>query len=320
MYKIGIDLGGTNIVAGVVDEKFKIVAKAECKTAVPRPESEICDSMAEVALKAVKKAKITMDEVSSVGIGVPGAVNPKTGIIEYSANLFFHNWDVVSMMQERLNKKIIIENDANAAAYGEYLAGSAKGAKNAIAITLGTGVGAGIIIDGKIYSGSNFAGAEMGHMVIVKDGKECACGRKGCWEAYASATGLIALTKQAILTEKPDYSYMLKLCGGDINKVSGITAFNAMRDGDALGKQVVDEYISYLACGVVNAINIFQPDVLCIGGGISKEGETLLAPLRAIVEKERYTKHNDKQTVLCAATLGNDAGIIGAAFLEKIYC
>lgn len=320
MYKIGIDLGGTNIVAGVVDEKFKIVAKAECKTAVPRPESEICDSMAEVALKAVKKAKITMDEVSSVGIGVPGAVNPKTGIIEYSANLFFHNWDVVSMMEERLNKKIIIENDANAAAYGEYLAGSAKGAKNAIAITLGTGVGAGIIIDGKIYSGSNFAGAEMGHMVIVKDGKECACGRKGCWEAYASATGLIALTKQAILTEKPDYSYMLKLCGGDINKVSGITAFNAMRDGDALGKQVVDEYISYLACGVVNAINIFQPDVLCIGGGISKEGETLLAPLRAIVEKERYTKHNDKQTVLCAATLGNDAGIIGAAFLEKIYC
>lgn len=320
MYKIGIDLGGTNIVAGVVDEKFKIVAKAECKTAVPRPESEICDSMAEVALKAVKKAKITMDEVSSVGIGVPGAVNPKTGIIEYSANLFFHNWDVVSMMQERLNKRIIIENDANAAAYGEYLAGSAKGAKNAIAITLGTGVGAGIIIDGKIYSGSNFAGAEMGHMVIVKDGKECACGRKGCWEAYASATGLIALTKQAILTEKPDYSYMLKLCGGDINKVSGITAFNAMRDGDALGKQVVDEYISYLACGVVNAINIFQPDVLCIGGGISKEGETLLAPLRAIVEKERYTKHNDKQTVLCAATLGNDAGIIGAAFLEKIYC
>ena len=320
MYKIGIDLGGTNIVAGVVDEKFKIVAKAECKTAVPRPESEICDSMAEVALKAVKKAKITMDEVSSVGIGVPGAVNPKTGIIEYSANLFFHNWDVVSMMQERLNKKIIIENDANAAAYGEYLAGSAKGAKNAIAITLGTGVGAGIIIDGKIYSGSNFAGAEMGHMVIVKDGKECACGRKGCWEAYASATGLISLTKQAILTEKPDYSYMLKLCGGDINKVSGITAFNAMRDGDALGKQVVDEYISYLACGVVNAINIFQPDVLCIGGGISKEGETLLAPLRAIVEKERYTKHNDKQTVLCAATLGNDAGIIGAAFLEKIYC
>ncbi|MGN0551552.1 MAG: ROK family protein [Acutalibacteraceae bacterium] len=317
MYYLGIDLGGTNIVAGVVDEKYKIIAKAECKTAVPRPETEICDSMAEVALKAIKKAKITTDDISFVGIGVPGAVNPATGIIEYSANLFFHNWNIAQMMEERLGKKIIIENDANAAAYGEYLAGSAKGAKNAIAITLGTGVGAGIIIDGKIYSGSNYAGAEMGHMVIVYDGKECACGRKGCWEAYASATGLINMTKEAIMSERADSSYMLKLVNGDINKVNGITAFNAMRAGDAIGKSVVEKYISYLACGVVNAINIFQPDVLCIGGGISKEGETLLAPLRAIIEQERYTKHNPKQTKICAATLGNDAGIIGAAFLGK---
>ncbi len=231
MYRLGIDLGGTNIVAGVVDEKYKIVARASCKTNVPRPESEICDSMAEVALKAVEKAKITMDDVASIGIGVPGAVNPKTGVIEYSANLFFHNWEVVKMMQERLNKKVLIENDANAAALGEYLAGSAKGAKNAIAITLGTGVGGGIIINGKIYSGSNYAGAELGHMVIVKDGKECACGRKGCWETYASATGLINMTKQKILSEKLDYSYMLKLCDGDINKVNGKTAFDAMEDG-----------------------------------------------------------------------------------------
>ena len=224
MYRLGIDLGGTNIVAGVVDEEYKIIAKASCKTNVPRPESEICDSMAEVAVKAVEKAKITMDDIESIGIGVPGAVNPKTGVIEYSANLFFHNWEVVKMMNERLNKKVLIENDANAAALGEYLAGSAKGAKNAIAITLGTGVGGGIIINGKIYSGSNFAGAELGHMVIVKDGKECGCGRKGCWEAYSSATGLINLTKQKILSEKLDFSYMLKLCDGDINKVNGKTA------------------------------------------------------------------------------------------------
>ena len=194
MYRLGIDLGGTNIVAGVVDEEYKIVARATCKTAVPRPESEICDSMAEVALKAVEKAKITMDDIESIGIGVPGAVNPKTGVIEYSANLFFHNWEVVKMMQERLNTKVLIENDANAAALGEYLAGSAKGAKNAIAITLGTGVGGGIIINGKIYSGSNFAGAELGHMVIVKDGKECACGRKGCWETYTRLTAKPRLT------------------------------------------------------------------------------------------------------------------------------
>lgn len=316
MYRLGIDLGGTNIVAGVVDKHCKIAAKASCKTAVPRPEGEICDSMAEVALKAINKAKITIDDIESIGIGVPGAVNPKTGIIEYSANLFFHNWEVVKMMEERFNKKVAIENDANAAALGEYLAGSAKGAKNAVVITLGTGVGGGIIVDGKIYSGSNFAGAELGHMVIVKDGKECACGRHGCWEAYASATGLISLTKQKILSEKLEYSYMLKLCDGDINKVNGRTAFDGMRDGDTTARAVVEEYISYLACGLVNIINIFQPDVLCIGGGVSNEGDTLLIPLRNIIERERYTKHNDKQTVICKCTLGNDAGIIGAAYLN----
>lgn len=316
MYRLGIDLGGTNIVAGVVNKEYKIISKASCKTQVPRPESEICDSMAEVALKAIDKAKLTLDDISSIGIGVPGAVNPKTGVIEYSANLFFHNWEVVKMMQERIDKKIIIENDANAAALGEYLAGSAKGAKNAVAITLGTGVGGGIIINGKIYSGSNFAGAELGHMVIVKDGKECACGRHGCWETYASATGLINLTKQKILSEKLDFSYMLKLCDGDINKVTGKTAFTAMVDGDPAATEVVDEYVGYLATGIVNIINIFQPDVLCVGGGVSNQGENLLGPVRAIVEKERYTKHNDNQTIICQASLGNDAGIIGAAYLD----
>lgn len=318
MYHLGIDLGGTNIVAGIVNGKNEIIAKVSCKTAVPRPESEICDSMAELCKEAVKKAGIKMDDIKEIGIGVPGAVNPETGVVEYSANLFFHNWELGNMMEERTGKKIIIENDANAAAYGEFLAGSAKGAKNSITITLGTGIGAGIIIDGKIYSGSNYAGAEMGHMVIVTDGRECNCGRHGCWETYASATGLINMTKEAILGERADSSYMLKELGGDITKVSGLTAFNAMRDGDSTGAAVVEKYIKYLGCGIVNAINIFQPDILSIGGGISKEGETLLAPLRAYVEKERYTKHNAKQTVICAATLGNDAGVIGAAMLKPV--
>lgn len=316
MYYLGIDLGGTNIVAGVVDENYKIIAKESCKTNVPRPEEEICDDMALVAKKALAAAKLTNDDISFVGIGVPGAVNGETGMIEYAANLGFHNWPIVKMMEERLGTKVKIENDANAAALGEYLAGAAKGSKNAVAITLGTGVGGGIIIDGKIYSGSNFAGAELGHTVIVYNGWKCGCGRHGCWEAYASASGLINMTKEAILADSEKGACMLRLVGGDINKVNGITAFNAMREGDEYGKSVVDKYISYLACGITNVINVFQPDVLCIGGGISREGETLLAPLRAIVEKERYTKHNKKQTKLCAATLGNDAGIIGAAFLD----
>jgi glucokinase len=313
MYRVGIDLGGTNIVAGVVDEEYNIIAKASCKTAVPRPEADVCDSMAAVVLEALEKAGVTMDEVDYIGIGVPGAVNPETRIIETSPNLFFQNWEIAKMMEERLHKYTKVENDANAAALGEFLAGSAKGSRNAVAITLGTGVGGGIIIDGKIYSGSNYAGAELGHIVIVKDGVECGCGRHGCWEAYASATALIRMTKDAIKNEKAEFSYMLNAVNGDLDKVSGKTAFDAMKAGDSTGTAVVNQYIDYLATGLVNIINIFQPDVLCIGGGIAGQGETLLAPLRAIVERERFTKHNEKQTKVCVAELGNDAGIIGAA-------
>lgn len=315
MYYVGIDLGGTNIVAGVVDEKYNLVSKASCKTNAPRPEADICDDMASVTRKAVEQANLTMDDIVWVGIGAPGTVNSKTGIVEFLPNLGYHNWNVAQMMTERLNKKVMVENDANAAAYGEYLAGAAKNAKNAVAITLGTGVGGGIIIDGKIYSGSNYAGAELGHMVIEYNGRKCGCGRKGCWEAYASATGLIQMTREAIEEENDSESCMYKMIEGDLNKVSGLTAFNAMRAGDKSGAKVVDKYISYLACGLVNVINIFQPDVLCIGGGISREGDTLIKPIMKIVEAERMTKHNDKQTVVCPATLGNDAGIIGAAFL-----
>ncbi|WP_407384845.1 ROK family protein [Ruminococcus sp.] len=314
-YRVGIDLGGTNIVAGVVDDDYHIIAKANCKTNVPRPEAEICDSMATVVKEAIKKAKLKMDDIDYIGIGVPGAVNPETRVIETSPNLFFKNWEIAKMMEERLHKYTKVENDANAAALGEFLAGSAKGSKNAVAITLGTGVGGGIVIDGKIYSGSNFAGAELGHMVIVKDGRECGCGRKGCWEAYASATALINMTKEAIRSEKAEFSYMLHLADDDIDNVTGRTAFDAQQAGDNTGAEVVNKYIGYLATGLINIINIFQPDVLCIGGGIAGQGENLLAPLRTIIEQERFTKFNEKQTKVCIASLGNDAGIIGAACL-----
>ena len=315
MYYLGIDLGGTNIVAGVVDENGNIIVKVSCKTNVPRPESEICDDMAVVALKALEEAGLTKNDVSFVGIGAPGAVNGATGVIEFSANFNSHNWEIVKMMEERLGMKVYVENDANAAAYGEFCVGAAKDANNAVVITLGTGVGGGIIIDGMIYSGSNFAGAELGHMVIEKDGRPCGCGRKGCWEAYSSATGLINMTKEAILSNPQ--SYLAQSVGGDLSAVNGITAFDAMRQGCSVGIKVVDEYISYLACGLVNIINIFQPEILCIGGGISYEGDYLIKPLMRIIEEERYTKHNAQQTQVCVATLGNDAGIIGAAFLGK---
>ena len=316
MYYLGIDLGGTNIAVGIVDEENKIIARATSKTKVTNAE-EVADAMAATAYEALKNAGITIDDVPWIGVGSPGTINKETGIIEFANNLPFKNTPMEKMLSERMEgKKILMENDANAAAYGEYMAGALKGADNAIAITLGTGVGGGIIINHKIYSGSNFAGAELGHTVIVVDGRPCTCGRHGCWETYASATGLIKTTKE-YMEKAPKDSPLWTLVDGDIEKVSGRTAFDAMRQGDPIGKEIVDEYIKYLSVGIVDMINIFQPDTLCIGGGHSNERETLLAPVREFVAREQYAMNSAKKTVVCRAELGNDAGIIGAALLGK---
>lgn len=311
-YTIGIDLGGTNIVAGVVNEQNEIVAKASVKTRSERPAEAVVADMAAVAREAVVKAGITMEDIQWVGVGAPGTANVATGVIEYSNNLKWYDVPLVAWLKEALGKDVFIANDANAAAYGEYAAGSAKDADISVMITLGTGVGGGIVINNQIYTGFNFAGAELGHIVIVRDGRPCTCGRNGCFEAYASATGLINLTKEAMEAD-PD-SAMWKLAGS-LDKVSGRTAFDAMRQGDKSGAAVVDRYIGYLACGITDIINIFQPNILCIGGGICNEGETLMKPLRELVSKEVYSRNSQRNTKLVAASLGNDAGIIGAALL-----
>ena len=307
-YYIGIDLGGTNIVAGVVDENYQILTKASVKTNLPRPEQEIAADMAAVARQAAEEAGLSLDQIEWVGVGTPGIANSATGIIEYSNNLGFCNTPMVQYLEEALGRPAFIENDANAAAYGEYVAGAAKGAKHAVCITLGTGVGGGIIIDGKIYCGSNFGGAEIGHTVIDVNGPMCSCGRKGCFEVFSSATGLIRMTKEA-LAAHPESAMK------DEERITGRTAFNYMRAGDETAKQVVDDYIRYLAAGITNTINSFQPDVLCIGGGVCNEGDPLLLPMKEIVKKEVYTRNSPKNTEIVIAKLGNDAGIIGAAFL-----
>lgn len=317
MYRLGIDLGGTNIVAGVVDENYNILAKSSVKTNSPRSAEEIADDMAKVTFDAIEKAGLKIDDIDGFGMGTPGSVEPEKGIIIYSNNIGFFNVDIAQMMRERTGKDFYIENDANAAAYGEFVAGAGKGTKNFVAITLGTGVGGGVIIDGKIYSGSNHAGAELGHSVIMIDGVPCTCGRNGCWEAYASATALIRQTKQA-MTRYPN-SIMWQLCGNDIEKVNGITAFNAMRQGDMAGKMVVDKYIDYISIGIANVVNIFQPEIVCIGGGISKEGKTLTDPITNFVNGEDYARDLEKRVQIKTAALGNDAGVIGAAFISDLY-
>ncbi len=314
MYTIGVDLGGTNIVAGLVDENYNIIARSSVKTDMPRSAEAIMDDIAKVAFDAVKQAGISMDEVKSIGVGTPGTVNKSNGLIEFANNLDFKKVPARAMLMERTGKPVYLENDANAAALGEQVAGAGKGTKDFIAITLGTGVGGGVVIDGKMLIGMNYAAGELGHHVIVYNGEQCNCGRRGCWERYASATALVAQTKDAMHADQD--SKMWELVNNNIDLVNGRTSFDAMRAGDASAKKVVDQYISYVSCGIINLINAFQPDMICVGGGIGHEGETLLEPIRRIVERERYSIYAEKQTKIVSAQLGNDAGIIGAAVLE----
>jgi len=315
MFTIGIDLGGTNIVAGLVDEQYRILTSASVKTNLPREAEAIIDDMVALCHQVVADQGITMDDVAYVGVGCPGTCNVETGEVEYANNLGFAHLQLGTIMKEKLNKPVYIENDANAAALGEAKAGATKGAAKSVCITLGTGVGSGIVLDGKIYGGSNFAGGEIGHTVIMVDGEPCTCGRRGCWETYSSATALIRQTKAAM--EKDPDSLMWKLVNGDITKVEGRTSFDAAQQGDATAQAVVDRYAEYLACGLVNVINVFQPDIVCVGGGVCRQGENLLGPVRKMIQRDRYSKYCQKQTELCVAQLGNDAGIVGAACLGE---
>ena len=319
MYTIGVDLGGTNIAIGLCDENLNMIDKGSVPTLADREGELIIRDMANLAAEIIKRNNLTVSDIASVGIATPGAANSNTGVVEYANNLPFLNFPIAEIFKKYLPvEKVLIANDANAAALGEALAGAAKGTKNSVMITLGTGVGGGVIIDGKIFDGGiNCAGAELGHIVIVAGGRQCSCGRRGCWEAYSSATGLSNMTKEKMneLKLKGIPSLLFDEAEKD-GKVSARTAFSAMKRGDKYGALIVDEYIKYLAEGITNIINIFQPEILTIGGGVCNEKEYLTKPLMEIVEREQYPRNNPNKTKVVTAVLGNDAGIIGAAGLR----
>ena len=320
MVYIGVDLGGTNIAIGIVNEKFEIIKKDSTPTKPERGGDAIIADMAALSKKLLAECGLTLDDVAYAGVATPGTANSETGYVEYSNNIPFLHFPMADKLSALLDgKPVHIENDANAAAKAEAVAGVAKDVPYSVMITLGTGLGGGIIIDNKVYSGFNFAGAELGHIVIQKGGRPCTCGRKGCWESYSSATGLVNITKDRILDARAAgrKTIMEDMIGGDISKVSARTAFTAMKQGDEVAAEVVDEYISYLAVGVANIINIFQPNVLSIGGGICNEGEYLTKPLLEKVWTETYSREGTPRTDIKIAKLGNDAGIIGAAVLAQ---
>ena len=318
MYRIGIDLGGTNIAAGIVNDAFEIICKESIPTGATRPAEEIAADMAALCHKVCEKAGIAPSEIASVGIASPGIANHDKGVIEYCCNIpAFKQFAVCDAVKAGFPvENVFVENDANAAAWGEVIAGAAKGTSNSIMITLGTGVGGGIIINNQVISGFNYAGAELGHMVIQVDGRPCGCGRKGCWEAYSSATALIRMTEEKLAECEAEgrttaMSDNVKAKG----KVSGRTAFDCMRAGDEAAKEVVDTYIHYLAQGLSNIINIFQPEVLSIGGGVSGEGQFLIDALLPEIRREVYGQGIVQSPKIRIAQLKNDAGIIGGAVL-----
>ncbi len=314
LYYIGIDLGGTNIAVGLVDENGWIIKKESIPTMRERSYQEILKDMAILSLKVIKDARLEVGDIKSIGIGSPGTTNKKEGVIVYTNNLPFKNVPIRTEIQKYINLPVILDNDANCAALAESVAGAAKGVEHSVTITLGTGIGGGVVINNRVYSGFNDSAAELGHTVIVCDGELCTCGRKGCWEAYASATALIRQTRVAAL-ENPK-SIINRLVNGEHSQITAKTSFDAAKQGDETGLKVVNQYIQYIAEGLVNVINTFAPEVVVIGGGVCKEGEYLLKPLREMVRRDVYFKE-EPQTQIKVAKMGNDAGIIGAAMLGR---
>ena len=308
MYRIGIDLGGTNIAVGVVNEKYEIVAHHSVPTGASRPAAEVIGDMGDAVEAVLVKAGVSIDQCESMGIGSPGNCDSERGVVARAYNLGWFDVPVCDMLQERFGIPVRLSNDANCAALAETVAGAVVGCENMVLITLGTGVGGGIIIDGKIYAGMRSAGAELGHMLLVLDGEPCTCGRRGCWETYASATALIRQAKKAA-AEHPES--LLAQAG----EITGLAVFQAADRGDSVAQAVIDRYCVYVAAGFTDLVNSLAPEMILLGGGISRQGERILAPIREYVANNCFGQKDGAIPVIRAAALGNEAGIIGAAAL-----
>lgn len=316
MKYVGVDIGGTNLKAGLVDENGVLLATQKMKVASIADDDGLAWTVASLVQELAHTVNISVSDVASVRVGVPGTVEIRSGSINYTCNLPLRNVPLRKLFHRYLSIPLYIENDANCAALAEFLVGAGRDSKRFVTITLGTGVGAGIVHNGKIYHGANGMAGEVGHMVIQRGGLPCPCGRHGCWEQYASATALKRMTAAALAAHP--HSILAQVVAENEGRVSGQSAFIAARRGDPVGQQVCDEYVDYLACGVVNVVNIFQPDTLAIGGGVSNEAEEqLLLPVQQRVARESIPCGRDRRTRIVKAELGNRAGIIGAALLGK---
>ena len=312
MYYLGVDLGGTHMAIGVVDQDGRIIAKAETPTLPQRPYQELVADMVKCMVAAMAEAKVTEDDIASIGIGIPGTAD-RSGVVIFCTNLGWHNIPLREEIQKHINKPVFIDNDANVAGWAEYAAGVSRGTDTSVFLTLGTGVGAGIVINGKLWAGRHNVAAEYGHIVInADDGEPCTCGKTGCTERYCSATAIIRMGREAC--EKNPGCLLSQRCGGDLDKLNAKIIIDAAKEGDTIANSVFNRYAEYLTIAVNNIISFLDPDMIVLGGGVSHAGEFLLNAVR-----ERLPKYLMFKTLpyaeLRQAKLGNDAGIIGAALL-----
>ena len=314
MLYIGIDLGGTGIKAGVVDEKGDILVKDSCPTLPERGYEAVIRDMATLAIDVTKKSGHTMDDIKAIGIGLPGVMDPRTGRVPFCTNLYWHDVPILEEMAKYVSTPVFVDNDATVAGLAESVAGVSAGCENSVFVTLGTGVGGGVVIGGKVFSGSHGVASEIGHMITVVGGEMCTCGNRGCWERYASATALIREGRK-LCAEKPDTA-LLKAVDGDAEQITAKHVIDLAKSGDPDCTALFKDYVHHLCVGLVNLINLYDPEVIALGGGVSHAGQFLLDAVREELPALVFYKAMPYARIELAR-LTNDAGIIGAAMLGR---
>ncbi|MBK5241500.1 ROK family glucokinase [Clostridium sp.] len=311
---IGIDLGGTNIAAGIVDDKGNIKHEKSCPTKVGRKTQEIIDDMIDLVYNILEEYHMDLKEIKSIGIGIPGLADSNGNVI-LCVNLRWKNVPLREMLEKALHKPVYIDNDATVAALAEYESGSMKNCKSGLMITIGTGIGGGIILNGEIYSGFNGIGAEIGHIVVGENFYNCNCGRNGCLETFASSTAIIKHTKKLIV-DFNEPTTILERAEGNINNIDARMVIDSAKEGDKIANLAVDRLIKYLGIGILNIINFIDPEIIVLGGGVSGAGQYLLDRItKEVIANKYYEELPIAKIVL--AELGNKAGIIGAAMIAK---
>ncbi|MDR0928910.1 MAG: ROK family glucokinase [Oscillospiraceae bacterium] len=311
MATIGIDLGGSKIAVGVVDENGQILSRSERPTGAKRPWQAVVRDMGECAIDAAKKAGLAPSEIESVGVGVPGFFDKESGVVVFCTNLGWHDVPLREAMREYIDVPLYSDNDATVAGFAEAVAGVSKDASSSVFLTLGTGVGGGIVIGGKIWSGAHGVGSEIGHIMYQYGGIPCTCGARGCWERYASATALVRIGREAAARHP----------GGALSALlperwNAKAVIDAARAGDPAAVEAFDAYTTHLANGIITIISFLDPELIVLGGGVSRAGAFLLEPVQKKVEAGKFFKTLPAGKVVLAS-LGNEAGLIGAAMLHR---